>query len=650
MHSLNFLDSSIDLGTAITGTYDLFLVMLSWLIAYIASYAAYSFLERIKAAEVTLNKLGWLISGAVAMGSGVWAMHFIGMLAFTLPHEIDVGYDLFGTGISMLPAVLAAGAMLYTATQPKIVPGNIFVGGLFMGSGIGIMHYTGMAAMRAEAVMRYEPVLFGVSIAVALVLSTASLFLKSFVGARTIYSWPDWTKIGSTLVMSIAISGMHYTAMAATYFFPNNGAELELLTLNPRYLAISVGFVTLFVIALLVVATAVGRRLDAASRLKNEIAERKRVEHSLRENEILLNSIIENAPVGLLLNDSNDIVQRVNSTYLRWYGLDAETVVGRPSAGIKNFRSNEDVDVMKVQTRDVLNTGQTRTRLVERLFADNRVHTVSIAKFPVYDQYGTIAMVGSVSIDLTEQVRAQNAANAALREAEKANRAKSEFLAAMSHDFRTPLNAIIGFAEIMMRQDLGPMSDKYREYAADIRSSGEHLLALVNQLFDLAAIEAGKNSFVKETLITRQIVGECEKILAERACSNGIDLAIEVPENLPLIYADKRALMQILLNLLSNAIKFTPKDGKITVSAKASERNITLIVADTGKGIPPDRLSTLFGAFKGANIDPFLSKDGWGLGLSIVKSLVELHDGKLEIESTVGTGTTVTVTFPSEAR
>lgn len=648
MNSLIFLDSSIDLGTAVAGTYDLPLVVLSVSIACIASYAAFAFAERINVADVAINKLGWLITGAVAMGSGVWAMHFIGMLAFVLP--LQVSYDLLGTGISMSPAILAAGVALYTVSQPKIEPRNILVGGLFIGTGIGIMHYTGMAAMRMDAVMRYDPVLFAVSIAVAIVLATAALFLKSLVSARTIYSSPDWKKVGSALVMGIAISGMHYTAMAATYFSPGIGAELEVITLNPRYLAISVGLVTTFIIGLLVVATAIGRRLEAALRWEKEVAERKRVEIALRGSENLLNSIIENVPVGLLLKDSDHIVERANSTYLKWYGFDADTLVGRRSDEIEDFQPIKEVEFMKAQELEVLNTGRTQTRLVERPFADDRVHTVSITKFPVYDQQGNITKVGSVSIDLTEQVQAQNVANTALLEAETANRAKSDFLAAMSHDFRTPLNAILGFAEILMRQDLGPIDDKYREYAADIRASGEHLLTLVNEILDLAAIEAGKQSPVKEKLFIWKIVRDCERIVLERARSNGIDLVTEVPKDLPLLYADKRASMQILLNLLSNAIKFTPKGGKVTVSAKASKRNITLTVADTGKGIPTEKLPNLIEPFKMANTDPFLTAEGWGLGLTIAKSLVDLHNGKLEVKSKVGKGTTVTVTLPNEAR
>ena len=194
----------------------------------------------------------------------------------------------------------------------------------------------------------------------------------------------------------------------------------------------------------------------------------------------------------------------------------------------------------------------------------------------------------------------------------------------------------------------GPISDNYREYAVDIQSSGEHLLELVNDLLDISTIEAGKQSLVKEKLSTNEIVTECERVVEERARSHGIDLVTTVPKDLPPLYADKRATKQILLNLLSNAVKFTPQGGKITVSVKASKRNTTLKIADTGKGIAAEKLPILTDSFTRVDRDPYLAEEGWGLGLTITKSLIDLLDGKLDIKSKVGNGTTVTVTLPNK--
>ncbi len=249
-----------------------------------------------------------------------------------------------------------------------------------------------------------------------------------------------------------------------------------------------------------------------------------------------------------------------------------------------------------------------------------------------------------------ERCRSEEALNVALMEAEQANRAKSEFMATMSHELRTPLNAILGFSDILSHQYFGPPGEgKYREYAEDIHASGEHLLELVNDLLDLSTIEAGKQSLVKEKLSTDEIVRECVKIITEKARSIGIELVTKVSENLPPLYADRRAMKQILLNLLSNAVKFTPEGGRITVSAKASKRNTTFKIADTGIGIPAEKLPELTNPFTRGEQDPHKAFEGWGLGLSLTKSLVDLHDGELDFKSEVGKGTTVTVTLPNGA-
>ncbi len=269
-------------------------------------------------------------------------------------------------------------------------------------------------------------------------------------------------------------------------------------------------------------------------------------------------------------------------------------------------------------------------------------------RFPVRNASGEITNVVAMAIDITDRVQADEDRRLALVEAEQANQAKSEFLASMSHDLRTPLNAILGFADILSGQYFGPISEKYQEYAQDIHSSGEHLLELVNEILDLSTIEAGKQSLVKEKLSTKEIVTECERIIEDEARSHGIDLVTKVPKDLPPLYADRRASKQILLNLLSNAVKFTPEGGKITVSVKASEKNTTLKIADTGKGIPAEKLPILTDPFARADADPYLAEQGWGLGLTITKSLIDLHDGTLDIKSKVGKGTTVTVTLPNK--
>jgi PAS domain S-box-containing protein len=280
---------------------------------------------------------------------------------------------------------------------------------------------------------------------------------------------------------------------------------------------------------------------------------------------------------------------------------------------------------------------------------DGSVRSAEVNGKPVFNDAGEYLGYQGTASNITERKQAGKNLQAALAEAKEANKAKSEFLATMSHEFRTPLNAILGFADILSNQYFGPIDNKYKEYADDIYSSGEHLLTLVNDILDLSTIEAGKQSLAKDKLSTEEVVRECVRIVSEKAYSSGIDLITEVPKDLPPLFADKRAYKQILLNLLSNAVKFTPQSGRVTVSAKASKRNTTLKIADTGRGIPANKLPKLTDPFTRADNNPYLAEQGWGLGLAITKSLIDLHEGKLDIKSKVGKGTTVTVTLPNGA-
>jgi two-component system cell cycle sensor histidine kinase PleC len=264
------------------------------------------------------------------------------------------------------------------------------------------------------------------------------------------------------------------------------------------------------------------------------------------------------------------------------------------------------------------------------------------------DEFGRIAT--AINEMVTRLEIGEENLRTALANAEQANQAKSLFLANMSHELRTPLNAIIGFADIIKNQHLGPDSvEKYSEYAQDIWASGNHLLTLVNDILNLSAIEAGKYILKKERLAVREIVDDCSRVVANLAAAKGVRYASELPEDLPWLYADRRAVKQILLNLLSNAIKFTPPGGLVSLSASASDGKISIEVRDTDIGIAASFLPSLAHPFVRGEIDPLETQDGSGLGLAIVKSLVDLHEGQLTIESRIDRGTTVTVTLPNAA-
>jgi PAS domain S-box-containing protein len=248
-------------------------------------------------------------------------------------------------------------------------------------------------------------------------------------------------------------------------------------------------------------------------------------------------------------------------------------------------------------------------------------------------------------------IRALRAARdlvAAKEEAELANRAKSDFLAMMSHELRTPLNAIIGFSEIMQSQMVGPLgSERYVEYSRDINRSGNHLLNIVNDVLDIARIEAGRMELNESRVDLAALIESCVAMIGPRAEAGRLDIAVEVEAGLPGVRADRRVLKQILVNLLSNAVKFTEPGGAVRVGARRDpDGGVAAYVADTGIGMRPEDIGVALKPF--AQVDNKLARryEGTGLGLPLVKSYTEMHGGWLSIDSTPGAGTTVTVHLP----
>ncbi len=234
--------------------------------------------------------------------------------------------------------------------------------------------------------------------------------------------------------------------------------------------------------------------------------------------------------------------------------------------------------------------------------------------------------------------------------AEEANQAKSKFLANMSHELRTPLNAIIGFSEIMESGMFGPLgTDKYREYCTDIHQSGQYLLEVINDILDMSKIEAGRIRVDPQEIELEPFLNDAMRVVSGRADDKRLALTARIAHDLRVI-ADHRLLKQIVLNLLSNAVKFTPEGGRVTVRARAAGGSISIAIADTGIGIPPDALARLGRPFEQVESQLTKSHQGSGLGLAIARSLTELHHGSMRIRSTPGRGTMVLLRLPIERK
>ncbi len=266
---------------------------------------------------------------------------------------------------------------------------------------------------------------------------------------------------------------------------------------------------------------------------------------------------------------------------------------------------------------------------------------------PTASVKGAPAEIVAVTRDISERKAQERALIEARDEAMSASRAKSSFLANMSHELRTPLNAIIGFSELMTRELFGELGDaRYQEYAQLIHDSGGHLLELINGVLDMSKIEAGKFELYQEIFDLDDVAVSSLRFVRLAAESGGVTLTHTVAPAAAHIFADRRAIKQILVNLLSNGIKFTPRGGEVVLEARLSEEGVEIMVRDSGIGIAKSDIGKLGKPFEQAENAAMRPKEGTGLGLALVKSLATMHGGQVTLELALGIGTTVKVVLP----
>lgn len=275
------------------------------------------------------------------------------------------------------------------------------------------------------------------------------------------------------------------------------------------------------------------------------------------------------------------------------------------------------------------------------LFLANRLYVSSLS---------TIEFRAEKDALIAELETATANSDEARRKAEEANLAKSRFLATMSHELRTPLNAILGFSEVMKNEVFGGHANAaYKEYSGDIHGSGQHLLNLINEILDLSRIEAGKYELNEEAISLAAIVDDCSHMLKLRAKAKGQSIREAIELDLPKIWADERALRQVVLNILSNAIKFTPQGGEISIKVGWTATGGQYVsVSDTGPGIPEEEIPIVLQTFGRGSLAIKTAEQGSGLGLPIVKGLIDLHGGGFQLKSKPRAGTDVTITLPAE--
>ncbi|HEY1384960.1 MAG TPA: ATP-binding protein [Dongiaceae bacterium] len=370
----------------------------------------------------------------------------------------------------------------------------------------------------------------------------------------------------------------------------------------------------------------------------------------------VLASALSSITIGVALCDATApeaTIVYVNPAFGRITGYETQEVIGQPLRFLQGRHTPAD-QVEKLER--ALIQRRAANLLLRSQRKDGKPFWNDMHVNPIIEDGGHVAHFVAFITDASPRIRAEENLREAKHVAEIANRAKSDFLANVSHELRTPLNAIIGFSEIMQMQMFGAIGHKqYAAYADDIHSSGKHLLSIINDILDLSKIEAGRFQLHIDAVDVEETFEDCARLVRERAENAGLKVMRQIDPATPRLLADKRAIKQILINLLSNAIKFTPQGGAVTMTANPAGAPsgstggwVALSVADTGIGIPPEQIDNALSAF-GQVDNPFTrSQEGTGLGLPIVKSLVELHGGQFQIESAVGKGTKITMTMPAQ--
>jgi two-component system, sensor histidine kinase and response regulator len=602
-----------------SGHHDPMLVALSITIALVAAYAALDLAGRITASRGRARHL-WLTGGALVLGSGIWSMHYVGMLA--LKHPVPVFYSVSLVGLSFLAAVIASGLALFLASRSYLDARSAIPGGVVMGLGISGMHYIGMAALRMDAMVTYHPIRVLLSVVLAIGASLVALWLAFHLRGSSPSRW-SWAKVQGAALLGTAIPAMHYVGIWAVEFTPYPGAVgahsgVDLTTL--AVVAVAGPALTLLLAA---IATAMVD--DRLSRGKDDL---RRTNHRLRgEIQDRIQAQEELARVASIPSMSPIPVMEIRDGSLSFIN----------EAAFEHFPDLEELGVQHPTLQGILygdQEGPWAGDLVREVEYGSRLHEQWVRRV------GERILI--YCIDVTDRREAAALLQAGKEAAEAANRTKSEFLANMSHEIRTPMNGIIGMTELLLQTEV---TWEQKDYLRLIDASADALLGVVNEVLDFSRIEAGRVELEPVGFSLRPMLSSALDPLGIRARERGLELVVEVAPEIPdALVGDAGRLRQILLNLVGNALKFTEKGGvRVVVESRPAPGDhvgLRFSVHDTGIGIPRDKQTLIFEPFTQADNSTTRRYGGTGLGLTIASRLVAILGGTLAVESEPGEGST----------
>jgi PAS domain S-box-containing protein len=594
-------------------------------IAILAAFVALSISGRIAAATTPRARYAWVGAGAISMGGGIWAMHFVGMLAFSLPSGIS--YDPIGTLLSMIPGMLASGIALGAISKPD-EPGwsRLSLSAVLMGVGIAAMHYAGMAAMRPEALLRYNPGLVAFSIVVAVVLAFISLSI------RFQYRRPQSSRMAATIiaasVMGCAIADMHYTAMQASIFFPLPGAPAYTMALSPTLLAFLITIFTVLIAVSTLVATFAGRQTELALSLHAEISQRKRTEEHLRRSEAYLAEAQRLSHTGSwAFNLATRQVIHSSEEHHRLFGFD-------PREGLPVW---EDW-VRRLHPEDRERTMETIAQRIREptdfeldcrtTHPDGTIKYIHALGHPVLNPSGDLVGFVGTSVDITERKQAEEARLDAQNKLAHANRLATigHLAASIAHEVNQPIAATVTNAQAALRW-LGarpPDLEEGRQALGRIIKNANRAGEVIGRIRALIKKAPPR----KDRFEINGAISDVIELTRREAMKNRISAQTDFAEGLPLIQGDRVQLQQVILNLMINAIEAMSgvREGARELLINTGNTNpggVLVAVRDSGPGLAPATLEHLFDAF-------YTTKPGGlGLGLSICRAIIEAHGGRL---------------------
>lgn len=612
------------------------LVGLSVLIAIMASYAALDLAGRVTAARGRAQAV-WLSGGALAMGLGIWSMHYVGMLAFHLP--TPVFYHVPTVLASLLAAVLASAVALWVVSRGSMTLANAVPGSVVMGLGIGAMHYTGMAAMRLQAAARYNAMLVVLSMLIAIVVSFVALWLAFHLREHRARGH-RWRKLASAILMGAAIPSMHYTAMAAVGFAPSAGIGRVTHAIDiPSLGVVAVVGSTFLVLAVAIVTALVDRRLSA------QAAALESSEQALRDQRQFLLQIVNANPHLIFVKDADGRFTLVNNAMAELYGTTPEDLVGKTDADLN--LNLEEVERFLRDDREVMTSLQSRL-IPEEPFTPpgtGQTRWFQTVKVPLVSPDGRVSQVLGVATDITRRKQLEDQ----LRQSQKME-AVGRLAGGVAHDFNNLLTAILGHADLLLDETSG--DDRRGADLAEIKHAAERAAGLTRQLLAFS-----RKQILQPKVLDLNTVVASVGTLLRRLIGEDVELRIAPAEGLGPVEADPGQLEQVILNLAVNARDAMPRGGKLIIETANVELDaeyarqhvgvepgpyVMLAVSDTGVGMDDEVKAHLFEPF-------FTTKaqaQGTGLGLAMVYGIVKQSGGFIWVYSEPGRGTAFKIYLP----